>query len=113
MSYVLVAICVLSLAIGQLLFKTVSIHMSSLSSLFFDIDVAKYFFAALALYGISTILWIFALKELSLSKAYPFMALGFFIVPVAAHFVFGEPLSYKHLIGAGFIVLGIVVISVS
>lgn len=113
MAYILVALCVISLAAGQLLFKTVSGKMSNLSSLLLTYDTAKFFFAAMALYGVSTLLWISALRTLPLSKAYPFMAIGFIIVPIAAHLIFGERLTYLYFIGATIIVCGIIIISIA
>ncbi len=111
MNYIFVLICVILLAVGQLLFKKVGSQLSNIGSLILDVNIRSVFFSALFLYAISTLLWIWALRTLPLSKAYPFMALGFLIVPVAAHYAFGEPLTYKHLAGSCVIVIGIFIIS--
>lgn len=111
MEYIFVLICVVFLAAGQLLFKRVGSQLSNITSLILDPNIRIFFFSALALYGTSTLLWIWALRTLPLSKAYPFMALGFLIVPIAAYYAFGEPLTYKHLVGSCVIVAGIFIIS--
>jgi undecaprenyl phosphate-alpha-L-ara4N flippase subunit ArnE len=63
--------------------------------------------AALALYAVATVLWVFVLRTVPLSAAYMVFALAFLIVPVLAHFVLDEPLTPKVLIGGAVIVAGI------
>lgn len=65
----------------------------------------------LALYGIGTVLWLFALRQLDLSLAYPFVALSFVMVAAAGILVLGEPVSAGRLAGLGLIVLGILVMA--
>ena len=64
---------------------------------------------ALMLYGLTTILWVFVLRSVPLSAAYPIYALVFVLVPVAAHFLFGEALSWNTVIGGAIIMLGVVI----
>ena len=49
--------------------------------------------AALALYAVATVLWVYVLRTVPLSAAYAVFAFAFIIVPVLAHFVLDEPLS--------------------
>ena len=65
--------------------------------------------AALVLYGVATVLWVYVLRTVPLSAAYAVFALAFLIVPLLAHFVLDEPLSANVLIGGVIIVVGILV----
>lgn len=110
-AYILVFVCVLALAAGQLIFKYVGSRVSSLApaELLSQPDVALIFGAGVALYGVTTILWVLALRDLPLSRAYLFVALAFVIVPVGAWLVLGEKLTLNYFIGVALIVSGIVI----
>jgi uncharacterized membrane protein len=53
--------------------------------------------------------WMLAVSRLELSKAYPFVAMSFVLVPLAAWLFLAEGLSVRVLVGAALIVLGIAV----
>jgi drug/metabolite transporter (DMT)-like permease len=89
------------------MFKLVSGRTHALTDIISNKETFLIFAAAAALYGASTLAWIVALRSIPLSQAYLFMALGFVIVPVAAHFIFGEPLNSRLLVGAALICIGI------
>lgn len=101
------------LAIGQILFKHVALAMNGdhLPSLAIQFLVNPVAWSALVLYGLATAAWVLILRSVPLSIAYPFAALGFVIVPVAAHFMFNEPLGLKYALGTGCIILGLYLIS--
>ena len=111
LAYLLVLGCVAGLAVGQLIFKYVGNRIASLSwsELTAHPDVAAVFAAGVALYGVTTIFWVMALRELPLSRAYVFAALAFVLVPVGAWLVFGEKLTANYMIGVALIVTGIIV----
>ena len=111
LAYILVFICVLALAAGQLIFKYVGNRIVDLSwrDLPAHPDIAAVFALGLLLYGATTVLWIMALRDLPLSRAYMFMSLAFILVPLAASAVFGEILTARFMAGALLIVAGIVV----
>lgn len=102
------------IAAGQLLFKRTAQGISDVNGtvaivqrIMFD----PYFIAATTMYLSATFLWIFALREIPLSSAYPFMALAFVLVPAGAMFFFGESLGLRYFIGLALILAGIAVIS--
>ena len=64
---------------------------------------------ALAVYGVATLLWIFSLRNVPLSLAYPFVALAFVFVPVMAHFALSEPLKAKTFYGFILILAGVTI----
>ena len=103
--------CVVGIATGQMLFKKAALAIneaSGLSAWIFN----GWLLAALALYGLTTLLWVWILKHVPLHMAYPFMALAFLIVPVLGYLVLGEDISLKVFIGSLFIIVGVVISSV-
>ena len=66
---------------------------------------------ALFIYGLGTIIWIYLLKSVPLSFAYPFMALTFCLVPLLAWYFLGEPLTWRKGFGTMLVMAGLVVIA--
>jgi undecaprenyl phosphate-alpha-L-ara4N flippase subunit ArnE len=107
----LTLLCVSLLAVGQMLFKSAAAQWrfdgwswSTVSTL-----LSPAFIAAFVLYAAVTVLWVAILREVPLSLAFPVYALSFLLVPLLAHFVGGEPLSMRTLIGGAVIVLGVII----
>ncbi len=105
----------LMLSTGQVLFKQAAklpaplTTVPGMTALLLNI----WFWLALALYGVATLLWIMILQKVPLSQAYPFAALGFVIVPLASWLVMGETLSPLYCAGIALIIAGILVIAFS
>lgn len=57
--------------------------------------------------------WLYALKHVEVSYAYPFIALGFVLVMIIAHLFMHEAITLYRLIGVGLIILGILFVSQS
>jgi multidrug transporter EmrE-like cation transporter len=100
----------LAMAGGQLLFKAAAMRGASaaapadrISGFMFN----GYFAVAIALYAALTVLWVWILSFTPLSRAYPFVALGFAITPALGSLVFGEPASFRLVIGIGLILCGL------
>lgn len=69
--------------------------------------------AGLTAYVTSAAVWLIVLSKLDVSKAYPFVGLGFILTMLFAYFFLNEPLTYLKIIGTIFIFVGIVLISAS
>ena len=97
------------LAAGQLLFKKASEAVpssptvSGLTGLLFN----PYLISALTLYAIATFLWLWILKDIPLSRAYPIIALGFVLVPLGSVLLFQEAISLRYAIGTLLIIAGV------
>ncbi len=65
----------------------------------------------LALYGIGTVLWLFALRQLDLSIAYPFVAMSFVMVTVLSAVVLGERIELMQMAGLSLIIVGLLLIA--
>lgn len=106
--YLLLLTCVLGISIGQVLFKKISLLVHSGTGILSSRVIYLSITAAL-LYGGATILWIWALRGVELSKAYLFMALCFVLVPAMSWYFFSEPIRIGYLFGAMLIIAGILV----
>lgn len=70
-------------------------------------------FAGLSFYGVSTVLWLYALSRVELSYAFPFLSLSFVAIMVGARFALSEPLHRNRLAGSAFIILGVILVGLS
>jgi len=98
------------LAVGQILFKVAAEKIDIagqgiVPSLLLNTSLI----IALVVYAVATFCWLMVLKGMPLRLAYPFAALGFFIVPLLSYLFLGEPLRASSFIGAAIIVVGIYV----
>jgi drug/metabolite transporter (DMT)-like permease len=102
------------IAFGQLLFKMAGKGLTgNIGRDLWNIAFNPYFIGAMALYGISSFLWVIAVSKTDISRAYPFMASGFVIVPIIGYFMLNESLNPTFFMGTALIVGGILVISYS
>ena len=53
----------------------------------------------LALYGCGTLLWLTALARVDVSRAYPFVALGFVLTAILGCWIFGDPVTPQKIAG--------------
>ena len=103
----LAAICALLGSTGQLLFKLGSSSVTlSLASWLTNVKVI----GGMILYGLSAILFIFALKYGSLSVLYPVIATSYVWVALLSNRVLGEQLSLPTWGGITLILFGIVLV---
>jgi len=97
------------LASGQILFKYTATLSPNLNTpeAFLALLASPRLWAALTLYATATLLWIYILQHIPISRAYPFAALGFIIVPLAGKVLFSETISQSYILGVVLIVVGI------
>ncbi|MEM8615696.1 MAG: EamA family transporter [Pseudomonadota bacterium] len=109
--YILTICAVACIACGQLLFKMTANRMAgrAVSEWAMDLHVLIPFFISMVIYAGATLLWILALRDLPLSRAYMFMTLSFVIVPALSAVFFEERLTIGFLIGLGLILVGLFV----
>lgn len=109
-----VLVSVGGISLGQLLLKLAAINLDNANAWGIRVGtfcLNAYLLAGLCVLGLSTMLWVWVLRSLSLSIAYPFMALAFVIVPVLSYQVLGEPLGWRNLLGGVLIVSGVAIVS--
>ena len=109
--YILTFATVLLIATGQILFKFTAQRLVGRPILeaLRDTAVLFPFVVAVGIYGFATLLWIFALRDLPLTRAYFLMSLSFLIVPVISALVFSERFTPGYAVGGAVIVVGVVI----
>ena len=63
---------------------------------------------ALACLGLGMLAWLLVLQKLPVGLAYPMLSLNFVWVTLAAWGIWREPVSARHWLGVGLIIVGIV-----
>lgn len=98
------------MALGQLLFKRAAITVTGRrgEEMAVLLLTTPSLWAAFAMYGAATILWIWILTRVPLSQAYPFVALGMILVPLASVLVYGERVTPLFWLGSCLVMIGIV-----
>jgi drug/metabolite transporter (DMT)-like permease len=99
------------LAVGQLLFKKAGLSMRGMPLFDGLLSVAQLpaFYAAISLYAVSTVLWVWLLSRVTLMQAYPWVSAGVVIVPLLSGMIFGERVNAAYWLGAALIVAGIAI----
>ena len=105
---IVAVLCVVGLAVGQILFKISAMSLSQTGS-FFAFKTAATLFSAMTLYAITSVAWVWVLQKVDLGRVYPLMALAFVLVPWGSHIFFGERFQPQYFVGVTLIVIGIVV----
>lgn len=67
----------------------------------------------LLIYGIGTLLWIYAVSQRNISFLYPLTALTYVIVALGGKFIFGELISGQRWLGIGIVVIGVAMLQLS
>jgi len=106
-AYLKLAGFLLMIVAGQICFKKAALSGAGLDNIFHSL-LNKWLLGAFVIYGAATFIWVTILRTMPLSTAYPFIALGFLLVPLAGVLLFGEHLTATQWIGSGLIVIGIV-----
>ena len=102
--------CVLGISLGQLLFKKAA-EAADPGAGVLGLMTNGWLITALALYGLTTLGWVWILRHAPLHLAYPFMGLAFMIVPTLAWLLLGEPLHWRTLAGGALILAGVALAS--
>lgn len=105
-------LCACGSAAGQILMKASSVAWKEAGN-FYDFNVLLIISSAFFIYFMSSLGWVYILKGLPLTVAYPFLAITFLLVPIAGHFFFNESVNWRHGIAALLIISGICIISLT
>ncbi len=104
--FILIISVVMTISVGQLLFKrTASMLNTATNGLWALFN--PYLITAFAIYGLATLAWVYILRQVPLSLAYPLFALSFLFVPLLSTILFREPFTLKMLAGSAAIVFGV------
>lgn len=111
LSVLLNAAAQLFLKAGTNIVGTVSFGDANTVNTLMNIARVPWFWAGFACYGISLFTWIATLSRLPVSVAYPLVSIGYVVNALAAWWLFGESLTMQKLIGVGFIIVGVILVS--
>ena len=116
--WLMVAATVVLTSYGQLVIKwQASVYTPTASGLMgklppvIQLLVQPWVISAFAAAFAASLCWMLAVSRLELSKAYPFMALNFLIVCIAAIPLFGETLTTAKIAGLAIVIVGLIVLS--
>lgn len=111
LSVLLNAAAQLFLKAGTNIVGTVSFGDANTVNTLMQIARVPWFWAGFACYGISLFTWIATLSRLPVSVAYPLVSIGYVVNALAAWWLFGESLTMQKIIGVGFIIIGVILVS--
>ena len=111
LSVLLNAAAQLFLKAGTNVVGTVSFGDANTMNTLVQIARVPWFWAGFACYGVSLFTWIATLSRLPVSVAYPLVSIGYVVNALAAWWLFGESLTVQKMIGVGFIIVGVVLVS--
>jgi uncharacterized membrane protein len=101
----LIIVCTLFTATGQILMK-LGMRNFSIATLLFNIPLILGVFS----YVLGAVLMLFAMKSADLSLIYPFIALSFIWVAIFSNIFLGELLIFGEWMGIALIIFGVVLI---
>ena len=114
MIYAWAILSILMGAVGQFLLKlgangikTSGSLLSSIKALVFNMNII----IAASCFVTSMVMWVFVLRKLPLSIAYPMVSLGYIIVIILAYLFLKEPLGLYKIAGTLLIIFGVIVIN--
>jgi drug/metabolite transporter (DMT)-like permease len=93
-------------AAGQVMLKYSAVGRAALAE-----HLNVWLFAGLGCYAAGAVLWIYCLARLPLLKVYPFTTLAFVLTILAGVLVFGEHATLTYWVGLGFILAGLLLVS--
>ena len=110
-SVLLNAAAQLFLKAGTNVVGTVSFGDANTVNTLLQIARVPWFWAGFACYGISLFTWIATLSRLPVSVAYPLVSIGYVVNALLAWWLFGESLTMQKVVGIGFIIIGVILVS--
>jgi drug/metabolite transporter (DMT)-like permease len=99
---------------GQILFKAAALRYApdgTATERTLSLVFNPYFLGAVGLYVALTLLWVWLLTFIPLSRAYPFVALAFAITPLLGGLIFAEPITARLLAGVALLLGGLLMIA--
>ena len=108
----IVACCTLLIAAAQLLIKIGANRLShaGLMATLIGIFTVPPLFAGYCLYGVFTVLFVYALRHGEVSVLYPIIALGYVWVAILSAVVFHESMNTLKIVAIAIIVAGVAVL---
>jgi drug/metabolite transporter (DMT)-like permease len=116
MDYLLIFLAVSFISVSQILQKLAVLEADKLEQnthLLHRVALRREIWWAIACLVIGTLLWLSVLYRMEVSRAFPFLSLGFILVMLASRFYLQEKISLSRWIGVGLIIAGIILLSLA
>ena len=97
---------IVGMTVTQLLLKQAALSIPDSQDPSILLLTNKWLWLALFSACIALMAWMFALRQLSLSAAYPWTALIYALTPISSSIIFHEELTYRYLAGVLLILAG-------
>lgn len=107
--YVSASLCVLGIAIAQILFK-VSASEFSQSGTYLNERGLSFLFLAIVISAAMAVGWLLILRHAELGYVYPLTALAYILVPLGSYLFLGERFGTQYYLGIAVIIIGIIVV---
>lgn len=88
-------------------------ELSNVVPLLTGLVLNPFIVAGVGLHVAALFTWLYVLKHVDVSYAYPFISMGFIVVLLLSYFLFSETINAYRIVGIGFIVLGIILVGKS
>lgn len=109
MTYIFLAINIVFLAAGQMLWKLGMTKTDGFNLV--SIVLNPYIIIGVALYGLATLLWLYVLSKEELSLVYPLQSITYVLGTLLAIFVFRENVSLLRWLGVVTIIVGAILVA--
>jgi multidrug transporter EmrE-like cation transporter len=105
--YIALGLSITGGVFGQLLLKAGALKNYEGIWFFFEPRIV----GGLFLYFLSALLYIFALKKIPLSVAFPTISISYVVVSYLAHLIWNEPFGLNQLLALSLIISGIIILN--
>ncbi|MEH1923836.1 EamA family transporter [Nostoc sp.] len=72
--------------------------------------LSRYFLIWFICYTFMTLLWLYVLRTIPLSQAFPVLGLMYALIPISSHYLLKEQVVLKQWIGISIIITGVVLV---
>lgn len=103
--------CAAQLLIRKGMMTVGEVNASNMLQMLVPMVSNVFLWLAMACYGLSFFLWLIVLSRVEVSYATPFLSVGYVLVAVAGHYLFGEQVSLMRIVGIVVICVGVFVLA--
>ncbi len=72
--------------------------------------LSRYFWIWFICYTFMTLLWLYVLRTIPLSQAFPVLGLMYALIPIASHYLLKEKVIFSQWVGISIIITGVVLV---
>lgn len=110
---ILIAVEIILMAVAQIFFKKSGVFFANNKDLSFIYRFAinPYFYVAIFIFAIATIIWVVILSKERLSIVYPILSLAYVVAAILGSFFLNEKITALNFIGVLIIIAGVFLVT--